>query len=313
MNGAPLPLIAIVGPTAVGKSALALDLAETFAGEIVSADSRLIYRGMDIGTAKPSAAERARVPHHVIDVADPGEAFALVTYQHLAFQAIAEIHARGKLPVLVGGSGLYVRAILDGLNIPRVTPDLARRAELERESVGELYVRLQQRDPLAAAKIDPRNKRRVIRALEVCENAGKPISEMQTRQAPNYRIFRIGLTLPRDELYARINTRVDAMMSAGLVDEVRALLTRGYTKDTPAMSGLGYRQIAAYLAGEISREEAVRLIKRDTRRFVHHQYSWFRLNDVRIHWFEATPAHAADIRAAVATFLTVAREIELRR
>ena len=192
------PLIAIVGPTAVGKTALSIQLAEEFRGEIVSADSRQVYRGMNIGTAKPTPEEQRRVPHHLLDLVNPGESFTLARYQQLAYATIAEIHTRGNLPLLVGGSGLYVRAILEGLSIPRVAPDSARREELEREESAMLYARLQQLDPIAATRIDPRNKRRVIRAIEVSEAAGRPISELQTHRAPNYRVLRLGLTLPRE-------------------------------------------------------------------------------------------------------------------
>jgi tRNA dimethylallyltransferase len=288
----------------VGKSDLALQLAQEFHGEIVSADSRQVYRGMDIGTAKPTPDEQRLVPHHLIDLVNPDEPFTLADYQHRAYAVIDAIHARGNVPFLVGGSGLYVRAVLDGLTIPRVEPDPARRAELDREDAATLYARLKECDPLAAAKIDPRNKRRVIRAIEVCESTGKPISELQTQRAPNYRILRIGLTMPRAQLYERINTRVDAMIANGLVDEVRGLLARGYSPDLPAMSGLGYRQIVAYLNGSISLDEAVRLLKRDTRRFVHHQYTWFRLNDERIHWFDVSTDSIEKIRETVRQFLS---------
>jgi len=297
------PLVAILGPTAVGKSAVALQLAPEWRGEIVSADSRQVYRGMDIGTAKPSAAEQRRAPHHLIDLVDPNEPFTLAEYQRLAAAAIARVHARGNVPFLVGGTGLYVRAVLEGLSIPRVAPNFERRRELEHADALILYVQLQRLDPLAASKIDPRNKRRVIRALEVCEAAGKPISELQKLNAPNYRVLRIGLTMPREELYARIDARVDRMIAAGLIAEVRALRARGYSADLPAMSGLGYRQIAAYLNGKTTREEAIRLLKRDTRRFVHHQYSWFRLDDVRIRWFDLARATYEDIHASVTEFL----------
>jgi tRNA dimethylallyltransferase len=297
------PLIAILGPTAVGKSALAIQLAREFRGEIVSADSRQVYRGMDIGTAKPSEEERRVVPHHLLDVVNPDEPFTLAEYQHRAGAAIADIHAHGNVPFLAGGSGLYVHAVLEGLSIPRVAPNLARRQELQCEDAATLYARLQQLDPIAAAKIDPRNKRRVIRALEVCENTGKPISALQTLSTPNYRVLRIGLTLPREELYRRINARVDRMMVAGLVDEVRALIARGYSTGLPALSGLGYRQIAAYLEGKTSLEEAVRLLKRDTRRFVHHQYSWFRLDDPRIKWYNLSEPRDNEICVAVARVL----------
>ena len=297
------PLIAIIGPTAVGKTAIALRLAREFRGEIVSADSRQVYRWMDIGTAKPNAQERQCVPHHLLDAVNPGETFSLAEYQRLAYAAIAEIYARGNAPFLVGGTGLYVRAVLDGLAIPRVAPNPTRRAELEHVDTATLYTRLRELDPIAAERIDPRNKRRVIRAIEVCESAGKPISELQSRTAPNYRILRIGLTMPREQLYERINARVDQMIEGGFVEEVRGLLARGYTAETPAMSGLGYREIEQYLRGVISLDEAVRLLKRDTRRFVHHQYSWFRLGDTRIHWFDLAVAQYEAIRDRVAQHL----------
>jgi len=296
-------LIAILGPTAIGKSALAIQLAQDFHGEIVSADSRLVYRGMDVGTAKPTVDEQHLVPHHLIDLVNPDESFTLSEYQHLAYTAIAEIHARGNIPFLVGGTGLYVRAVLEGLSIPRIKPNLERRAELERIDAHLLYARLQQLDPVAATRIDPKNKRRVIRAIEVSEAAGAPISELQKVAAPNFRVLRIGLTMPREQLYERINTRVDQMIANGLIAEVQSLLDRGYSADLPAMSGLGYRQIAAYLQGKTSREEAIRVLKRDTRRFVHHQYSWFRLNDERIQWFDVTIASFASLREAVEKFL----------
>jgi len=303
------PLIAIVGPTAVGKSALALQLAAEFRGEIVSADSRQIYRGMDIGTAKPTPAERQRVPHHLIDVVNPNQTFTLADYQQLAYAVIAQIHARGKVPFLVGGTGLYVRAVLEGLTIPRVQPNPELRRELEREDAATLYARLQQLDPNAAAKIDPRNKRRVIRALEVCQATGQPMSTLQKTQPPPYRVLRIGLTLPREELYRRINARVEQMIAAGLVEEVRALLAHGYAPDVPAMSGLGYRHIAAYLNGTLTREEAIRQLKRDTRRLVHHQYTWFRLDDPRIRWYNLAESGEDEIRVLVTEFLANSRVV----
>lgn len=297
------PLVAIVGPTAVGKTALAIQLAQEFRGEIVSADSRQVYREMNIGTAKPTPVEQRAAPHHLIDVVNPDETFTLADYQARAYAVIDEIHARGNIPFLVGGTGLYVRAVLEGLAIPRVEPNPARRAELEREDAASLYTRLQELDPVAASRIDARNKRRVIRALEVYETTGTRISELQTATPPAYRILRIGLTMPRERLYARINARVDAMIAQGLIAEVRGLIERGYAADLPSMSGLGYRQIVDYLQGTLSLDEAVRILKRDTRRFVHHQYAWFRLTDARIHWFDVSMDATAQIRATVRRFL----------
>ncbi len=297
------PLIAILGPTAVGKSSLAIKLAQEFRGEIVSADSRQVYRGMDIGTAKPTRQDQALVPHHLIDLVNPDENFTLAQYQQFAYQTIAAIHARGNVPFLVGGSGLYVRAVLEGLTIPRVAPNPARRRELEQQSPERLYARLQKLDPIAASKIDPRNTRRVIRAVQVCEATGGPISVLQSQNPPNYRVLRIGLTMPREQLYERINARVDEMIARGLVDEVRGLIEQGYALDLPSMSGLGYRQIAMYVKGEIDLEEAVRLLKRDTRRFVHHQYSWFRIDDERVTWFDVSVGRYDKISELVARFL----------
>lgn len=284
------PLILIVGPTAVGKTALSLALAEAFHGEIVSADSRQIYRGMDIGTAKAVPGERARVPHHLLDIVSLDEWYTVAQFQDAAMQAIGEIHDRGNLPFLVGGSGLYVRAVAEGLQIPRVPPSPELRAELEALAAADpdaLAGRLRALDPDAAARIDPRNVRRVIRALEVCLLAGQPISRQQTKQPPALRCLWIGLTLPRPDLYRRIDERVDDMIASGLVDEVRALAARGYAWDAPAMTGVGYRQIGTYLRGESSLEESVRAIKRATRRFVRQQSNWFRLDDPRIHWLHS--------------------------
>lgn len=291
VSSKPIRLLAIVGPTAVGKSALALRLAERFHGAIISADSRLIYRGMDIGTAKPAPEERARVPHYLVDILNPDEPFGLAQYQELAYQAIADAHHKGFLPLLVGGTGQYVWAVLEGWSIPRVPPQPALRAELEeqarREGPEALHRRLAELDPTAAARIDPRNVRRVIRALEVCLTAGAPISELQRKNPPPYDTLIIGLQMERAALYARIDARVEQMMAAGLVEEVRGLLAAGYPPDLPAFSSVGYRQIIAYLRGETSLEEAVARIKQDTRRLVHQQSIWFRADDPRIRWFPA--------------------------
>lgn len=299
MEASTPPLVAIVGPTAVGKSALALEVAQRLGGEIVSADSRQIYRGMDIGTDKPTPEQRRLVPHYLLDVVEPDQVFTLAQYQRAAYDAIADIHRRGRLPLLVGGTGLYVRAVLEGLNIPEVPPDPALRSELEAFAAAEgaqaLHARLAALDPDAAGRIDPRNVRRVVRALEVTLLTGVPISRLQQASPPPFRVLRIGLTRPRPALYARIDRRVDAMVEAGLVEEVRRLLQAGYSPSLPALTGLGYRQIIQYLQGEVSLAEAVAAIKQQTRRFVRHQYTWFRLDDPRIRWFDLELASAADV------------------
>jgi tRNA dimethylallyltransferase len=276
----PAPLLAIVGPTAVGKTSLSIALAHELGGEIVSADSRQVYRFMDIGTAKPTPAERAAAPHHLIDVADPGEAFSLGVYVDLARAAIADIGARGRLPMLVGGTGQYLAAVLQGWSVPRVEPQPALRASLEREAheqgAAALHARLAQVDPAAAAAILPTNLRRIIRALEVYEVTGRPISAQQALRAPLPRARTLWLTLPAPALYRRIDDRVDAMVAAGLVGEVLGLLERGYGWDLPAMSGLGYREFRPFLAGESTLAEAIQRLKYDTHAFARRQPNWFR-------------------------------------
>jgi tRNA dimethylallyltransferase len=275
-----IPLLALVGPTAVGKTSLAIALAQRLGGEIVSADSRQVYRFMDIGTAKPTSAERAAVPHHLIDVVDPDADFSLGLYQELAAATIAGIAARGRLPLLVGGTGQYLAAVLQGWDVPRVAPQPELRAALEREArmhgAAALHARLTRVDPAAAAAIQPGNVRRVIRALEVYEVTGRPISEQQTRRVPPYRARTLWLALPAPALYVRIDTRVDAMIAGGLESEVRGLLARGYGWELPAMSGLGYREFRPYIEGASTLEEAVQRLKYDTHAFARRQPNWFR-------------------------------------
>ena len=300
-------LVVIVGPTAVGKTALSLHLAEVLEGEVVSADSRLFYRGMDVGTAKPTPEERARVPHHLIDIANPGETVGLAEFQEQAYAAIEDVHARKKLPLLVGGTGQYVRAVVEGWCIPRVPPDPALRAELEaqagREGAAALHARLARLDPEAAARIDARNVRRVIRALEVCLITGRPISQQQRRRPPPYRTLQIGLTMERVALYERADQRVEAMVAAGLEDEVRRLVEAGYGWDLPAMSGLGYAQFRPYFEDEATLEDVVAEIERATRRFIRHQYNWFRLNDPAIRWFDVAGTTVVDVERVVREWL----------
>ncbi|MDX1688820.1 MAG: tRNA (adenosine(37)-N6)-dimethylallyltransferase MiaA [Candidatus Promineifilaceae bacterium] len=282
------PLLVIVGPTAVGKTDLSLKLAEQFDGEIVSADSRLVYRGMDVGTAKPTAAERARVPHHLIDVRDPDETMTLGDYQDMAYRAIDAIHARGRLPILVGGTGQYVKAVVEGWGIPRVPPHPRLRRTLRALGGEELHRWLRALDPEAAERIHPNNVRRAVRALEVTLVSGRPISKLQRKSPPPYDICIVGLDADRDTLYRRIDARVERMMEQGLLQEVKDLAEASFGRELPAMSGLGYRQLWDYLRGELTLEEAIERIKYETHRFVRHQYNWFKPNDPAIHWFDIT-------------------------
>jgi tRNA dimethylallyltransferase len=281
-------LVAVIGPTAAGKSQLALNLAHVFQGEIVNADSRQVYRYMDIGTAKPSRAERSLIRHHLIDLINPDESFSLAVYQRLAFEAIEDIQRRHKLPILVGGSGLYVWSVIEGWKIPQVPPNAEFRHRLEKKAQESdnfaLFQELQKVDPAAATRIMPGNLRRIIRALEVYQRTGKPISAQWEKQPPPYPIFIIGLTMLRENLYHRVDSRVDEMIKQGLVDEVKDLITKGYAMELPAMSGIGYKQMAMFIRGDIDLTTAIEQIKKDTHRFARHQYAWFRPRDARICW-----------------------------
>ncbi|MDR7481207.1 MAG: tRNA (adenosine(37)-N6)-dimethylallyltransferase MiaA [Armatimonadota bacterium] len=284
------PLAVLCGPTAVGKTALAVALAQHLDAEIVCADSRTVYRGMDIGTAKPSAAARAAVPHHLLDVVDPQETFTVAQFQRLAHAAIADIRRRGKQPLLVGGTGLYIRAVVDDLRIPAVAPDPVLRARLEAvartRGPEALHGQLQALDPVAASRIHPHNVRRVVRALEVCLATGRPISSQQHRGEPAAVVL-VGIWRARADLYRRIETRVDEQLAAGLLEETRQLLAHGVPLDAPAMQGLGYKELAGYLQGHYDYADAVRLLKRNTRRYAKRQLTWFR-KDTRIRWVDAT-------------------------
>ena len=302
------PLIVLLGPTAVGKTELSLRLCEAFNGEVVGADSRQIYRFMDIGTAKPSLAERQRVRHHLIDIRDPNQTLTLAEYQQLAYQTIDAIHQRGRIPFLVGGTALYIRAVVQGLRIPEVPPDPALRAKLEAElaqtGVGALFQRLQTLDPATAAVIDAQNPRRLLRALEIVLLTGKSKVELEGAFPPAYRILQIGLDRPRDELYQRIDQRVDAMIAHGLVAETQWLLAAGYQPPLPSISSLGYREIIAHLAGEITLATAVERIKHETHRFVRHQYTSFRkMSD--IHWFDLSQMTPTAIYEQVAQSISL--------
>ena len=283
-------LILIVGPTAVGKTEISIQLAERLNGEIVSADSRLFYRGMDIGTAKPTTEEQARVPHHLIDIKNPDETLSLAVFQQKALEIIDDIHTRSKLPFLVGGTGQYVRAVTQGWTPPEVQPDEQLRDELEKmkEVRGAywLHDKLKGLDPEAADKIDPRNYRRTIRALEVIMTTGKRFSEQRGISDSPYRLATIGLTRPREELYQRVDARIDMMFANGFVDEVKGLLDRGYSPSLPTMSAIGYRECVSVIKGELTEGQAKVQIRRATRVYVRRQANWFKESDPNIHWFK---------------------------
>jgi tRNA dimethylallyltransferase len=293
-----IPLIVLVGPTASGKTALAIDIAEHLSGEIVGADSRQIYREMEIATAKPTNIERTRIPHHLLDVVAPDESFTLANYQAAAMAAIRDISARGKYPLLVGGTGLYIRSVVDGLSIPAVEPRPELRQEWESfaalSGVEALHALLAARDPEAAARIPAANIRRVIRALEVCEVTGRPFSEQQVTNAPSFApLIIIGLNTDRAVLYQWADKRVDRMLDEGLLAEVESLVAKGYSWNLPSMSGLGYRQIGAYLRDEMTLSDAVQRLKFDTHGFIRKQLIWFR-PDSRIYWIDTAAPDRLD-------------------
>jgi tRNA dimethylallyltransferase len=290
-------LVVLVGPTGAGKTALAIRLAHCYGGEIVSADSRQVYRYMSIGTAKPTPAEQQTARHHLIDVVDPDESFTLADYQSAARAAIGDIQSRGRLPLLVGGTGLYIRAVTEGLNVPAVPPNEPLRAQLsgqlQRLGLDWLVDQVRRVDPVTANR-ESANPRRLIRALEVHQSTGRPLSELQTRTPPPYQQVWLGLTAERQELYRRVDDRVDDMIAAGLLDEVRRLVVMGYSWDLPSMSSLGYRQIGEHLRGECDLPSAIQSIKHATHAFVRHQYNWFRLSDPRIQWLHAGTSISLD-------------------
>lgn len=296
------PLIVVLGPTASGKSGLAIALAQHFHGEIVSADSRQVYRGLDIGTAKVTPQEQALVPHHLLDVADVEEIYTVSQFQRQAIEAINDILARGRLPLLVGGSPHYIQAVVDHLAIPAVPPQPALRAQLQARPLTDLLAQLEQLDPQAAASIDRNNPRRVMRALEVCLVTGQPFSAQRRMQEPLYRSLLLGLCWPRDVLYARIDARVDERMRQGMVQEVRDLLAAGVGHERLEALGLEYRYISLWLRGEFADEaEMVQRLKYAIHDFTRRQLSWFR-KDRRIVWIEGNTVEQAE--AVVRDFLS---------
>lgn len=286
------PLVVITGPTATGKSDIGVRAAARVGGEIVSADSMLVYRGMDIGTAKPSISQMGGIPHHLIDIVEPDQEYNVALFQQQARHIIKDIMSRDKIPFLVGGTGLYIRAVIDDYDFSDTEGNESYRKALQNEAVENgpesLYKRLSEVDPLAAAKLHPRDVRRVIRALEVYQHTGRPISSYHTLDQPgqqSYNLLMFGLTMDRETLYRRIEQRVDLMLAAGLVEEVKKLINMGFSTELSSMRGLGYKEIAAHLNGEMSLNQAVDILKRNTRRFAKRQMTWYRRDD-RLKWFD---------------------------
>jgi tRNA dimethylallyltransferase len=285
----PVVLI-LIGPTAVGKTDLSIELAQTLHCEIISADSRLFYRGMDIGTAKPTVEQQQMVPHHLIDIAEPDQVISLSIFQQMALQQIAEIGGRGKIPLIVGGTGQYIKAITEGWEIPPQEPDERLRSVIEKWGgeigAASLHQRLAIIDPAAAQRIEYQNIRRTVRALEVIFLTGKRFSEQKQKKTPQFNFWMIGLNRPRVELYARIDERIEKMFAEGLVEETEKLLALGFDSANPNLSAIGYREVGEYLAGKTSLAEAKAMMKKKTREFVRRQANWFKLSDPSIHWYE---------------------------
>lgn len=286
-------LLVIIGPTAVGKTAISIELAKKLSGEVISGDSMQVYKDLDIGTAKIKPEEAAGIPHHLIDIRQPDEAFSVADFQQLARCKIKEINSRGKLPILVGGTGLYVQAVLDEYEFGPTMENQEFRRNMHKIAAEKgpdyLHQQLQKIDPLSAKKLHPNDLRRVIRAMEYYHTTGKRISSnnegYKREQSKRYESAIIGLTMERQLLYQRIESRVDKMMEEGFLEEVKGLLSRGYGADLPSMQGLGYKQLVGYLTGETDLATAISLIKRDTRHFAKRQLTWFR-RDPRIEWFQ---------------------------
>jgi len=290
---APPPLLVLVGPSAVGKPAYSYEIARRFRVEIISGDSVQVYRGMDIGSAKAPPPERERFPHHLIDILDPDEPYTAADFQKAAAELIRAIAARGRLPAIVGGTALYIESVVYDYRFPGAgaDPQIRARWEAAADELGlaALHRMLAERDPAAAARIHPNDRKRIVRALEICEATGGTTADFRQKREKKspYRLCMIGLTMDRRKLYERIDRRVDEMIGQGLVEEVRALLAKGYDRGLPAMQAIGYKEIAAYLCGETTLERAVELLKRNTRRFAKRQLSWFRTMP-QIQWVDVT-------------------------
>ncbi len=278
-------VIAVIGPTSIGKSSLAIKLAKHLNTEIISTDSRLVYRGMDIGTAKPTKEELSEVKHYLIDIIDPDQTYSVAEYKDAAYELIDKIGNKNGSVILCGGTGQYLWSLIENWQIPRIIPDTEYRSQLQKRAengeASELYEELRQIDSDRASKIDPRNTRRVIRALELARHTHEDI----TKKQPPFEFLIIGLNIDRIHLYERIDQRVDMMIEQGLEDEVKELLKK-YDKNLPSMSGIGYKQMIQYLTGEVTQQEAIYSIKTNTHRLARMQYNWFKLEDNRIHWYD---------------------------
>ncbi len=301
-----IPLVVVCGPTASGKTALALKMAEAFSVEVISADSRQVYRGMDIGTAKASNEEQQRVHHHLIDVIEPDQTFSAAEFAEAGRSLVTTISSRGRIPLVVGGTGLYIRALTEGLiDAPPADPALRRRLHyLESEhGAGTLYRRLQEVDPPLAERLHPGDRVRIVRGIEVFTLCGRRLSDLQQEHGFGERLFRvlrIGVAPDREELYRRIEQRVDNMMQAGLLDEVQALLAGGYSPDLKALQTIGYRESVRHLRGELTLEDASALIKQETRRYAKRQLTWFRKEKSTI-WVDSL-RESARIQQLIAYF-----------
>lgn len=307
LEGDLTPVVIIIGPTAVGKTKTSIELAEKLDAEIISADSRLFYRGMNIGTAKPTQDDCERVPHHLIDIADPDQVWSVVNFKQAARKVITDVHARGRIPFLVGGTGQYIRAVIEGWEIPQVEPDIRLRAALENWAdtitANGMHQRLAIIDPSASERIEPNNLRRTIRALEVIFKTGKRFSKQRRKGVPPHNYLVVGLSRPRDELYKRIDERIQLMLKEGLIDEVRWLLSQGYSPNLPTLSAIGYQEIIYYLRGRTTLEESIQLIQRRTRVFVRRQANWFKRDDPGILWFDVSSEGIGDIENAIRQWL----------
>lgn len=288
-------LIVILGPTASGKTSLSIDLAKKYNGEIICADSRSVYKKLDIGTAKPTPEEQSQVPHHMLDIAEPGDVFTVAEFKKGADDIIKKIFSRSKIPFLVGGSGLYIDSVVYGLKIPEVAPDWEMRSKLEKLSTSELFTKLKKLDPEFAKEVDKNNKRRLIRALEVIGKTRKKYSELRKKNPPSYPILIFGIDIPRKDLVKKIDTRVDQRIKAGMIEEVEDLIADGVDPKWLDNLGLEYRYLSKYVTGELSRQQTIEQLKSVSHQFARRQMTWFKRNHDII-WIKNKPQAEKEIK-----------------